>query len=176
MRSALACLLVLLSSALASAAYIGDAAFAGFPIEMTFNTPTSQGVFARALGDSTWKPLTLVGNQSTFTIHGQNTGLKFQLWNPSDSFYTQFDKLGLGAADNFNNTLHITEVSVDQQNLRKLYHFSASGPDVRPGAVNANSYRAIVPYSPPASVPEPATGILALLAIPVLRSMARRYS
>lgn len=176
MRSLLASLALSVLSSVAQAAYIGDVAPAGYLVEVTFSSPINNGVFARAFGDTAWKPLELTGNQATFTVHGQHTGLRFQLWNGNDSYYTQFDRLvGVLAADTFNNTLHLTELLTDLPNNQKQFHRLLTGPGIPPNFINKPRWEQIVPFAPSASIPEPSAGLLACLAISFLQ-IARRFA
>lgn len=163
MRFALLCAACLFSSiSNARAAHIGNGPDA-YPVEVGFlNAPTT-GVSARAFGDTTWTPVDVVGKFANFTVGGQNTGLKFQLWNHSENFYTQFQNLNFMQADTNAYTTHFTETSLTP--TARNFQITVTGPAVDPRNV-AVSYPTV---AIPASVPEPATFALAVLALPFLR-------
>ena len=173
MRFALTALLVL-ASVRAQAADIGTpGANNGYPIVFKFLSPITTGVVARAQGELNWKPVSWSGDTASFTIQG-NSGLNMQVWNQDRPYYFQASNLWFMSSDYTTRTTTFTELST-----------SLPGNDVFDAVVTGTPMNAIlqgtvfhreflnISVPPDASIPEPATSLLAMLSIPALHLIRR---
>jgi len=147
--------------------------FNGYPVVFNFLSPITTGVVARAQGDIQWKPVSFSGNSASFTVQG-NAGLNMQVWNQDRPYYFQASNLWFMSSDYTTRTTTFTELST-----------AFPGNDSFDAVVTGTPMNAIlqgkvfhreflnIAASPSAVVPEPATGLLALLAIPALHLLSR---
>ncbi len=162
------CLFAFASSSIA--ATIGSAG-PGYPVEIKFLTPISTSVVARAFGDVAWSPVAFTGDTASFTIQG-NAGLNMQVWNQDRPYYFQAADLHFMASDYTTNLTTFTELSTSFPGTDN-FDLAVTGPTAgnRLGKIYHREFANL--SASLASVPEPASGLLAMLAIPALHFVSR---